>query len=209
MDSCGFIYAADTVYVSLDSSCIILKSSFKDFKGSLNTGKVNLNWDVANNRTARYFELERSFDLREFVSIGRIAAVPNQDDASYAQVDNIVGINSHNVHYRIAMVDVNGSIEYSKIVALTLSEVKHPKMRITPNPANKMVQLSINSPANASTHIMIYDMMGKMVRRISVNLQNGVNVFTIDDLDSFSKGIYLVKVSLPGAILSQKLLIKE
>ena len=209
LDSCGFVYAMDTVNVFLDPSCVILKSRFTEFGGIQKSELVNLNWKVANNQSAKYFELERSTDFSHFESVGRIDAVHNQVYASYQLADNIGAIQSKTVYYRIKMVDDNGNVEYSRIVAFALSAVKHAEMRITPNPADKMIQISVNSPANTSSRIMIYDMTGKMVRSISVSLQDGANVFTIDDLDRFGKGIYLVKVSLPGAILSQKLLIKE
>ena len=208
MDSCGFVYAADTVNVYLDSSCIILKSRFKDFKAFLKAGQVNLNWDIANNQTAKYFELERSFDFREFVSIGRISAISNQTDASYDRQDNIVGISSRNVYYRIRMVDLNGNDEYSKIISFFINDPVQLQLNISPNPAKSVANLTINGRANTSTNIMIYDMMGTLVRNRTVNMQDGVNVFTIDELETLTKGIYLIKVSMPGLTLTKKLLIK-
>jgi len=208
MDSCGFIYATDTVNVYLDSFCIILKSRFKDFKGSYNTGRVNLNWEVANNQTARYFELERSYDLRQFVSVGKISAIPNQSDAAYSQIDDIVGINSRNVHYRIAMIDANGNVEYSKILSFIINEPLPPQLNISPNPANSATKLIVEGRANTSTTITIYSITGKPMRTISAKMHDGVNVFTIGGLNQIPKGMYFIEVTMPGLTLSKKLLIQ-
>ena len=208
MDSCGFIYASDTVNVYLDSSCIILKSRFKDFKGSYKSGRVNLNWEIANNQTARHFVLERSYDLRNFVAISDIPAIPNQNDASYAQLDNLIGINSRNVHYRIAMIDANGNIEYSKILSFIINEPLPPQLNVSPNPANAVARLIVDGRANTSTTITIYSITGKPMRTIPTKMHDGVNVFTIGELDKLPKGIYMVEVTIPGLTLSKKLIIQ-
>jgi len=209
MDSCGFVYAMDTVNVYVDSSCVILKNRFTDFRGVQKANQANLSWSVTNNQNARQYELERSTDMHSFVSVATITSLRHQIDASYTTTDDLSAIHSRNIYYRIKMVDINGNIEYSKIVAFAINDPLRPELRISPNPADVMFNVSINGKANTSTRISIYDMTGKLVRNIAVNMQDGVNVFTVDGLDNFSKGVYLVKVSMPGLILTEKLLIKQ
>src|SRR4030095_15229642 len=203
LDSCGFVYAMDTVNVYVDSTCVILKNRFTDFRGVKKANQASLSWSVTNNQNAQYYELERSTDMRGFVSVAKVTSLRHQTDASYTTTDDLTAITSRNIYYRIKMVDINGNVEYSKIVAFAINDPLRPELKISPNPADVMFNVSINGKANSSTKISIYDITGKLVRNMAVNMRDGVNVFTVDGLDNFSKGVYLVKVSMPGLILTE------
>jgi len=81
------------------------------------------------------------------------------------------------------------------------------KLSITPNPVHDMMQVAINAGNNGSIDVHIFDMSGKIVRRMKANVQSGINVISFDQLSKLQEGMYVVVVNTGGEILRQKIVL--
>lgn len=76
-----------------------------------------------------------------------------------------------------------------------------------PNPASTMVTVSFNASAKADATVTLYDLTGKAVSVIPVNLVNsGANQFTFD-VSQLSKGIYMLSIQSAAFSKVEKIIV--
>jgi hypothetical protein len=81
------------------------------------------------------------------------------------------------------------------------------KLSIIPNPVHDIMQLAVNAVSNGSMEIHIFNMSGKVVRRMNANVQSGINVISFDQLSKLQEGMYVVVVNTGVEILRQKIVL--
>jgi hypothetical protein len=81
------------------------------------------------------------------------------------------------------------------------------KLTIVPNPVHDMMQMAVNAGNTGSIDVHIFDMSGKIVRKMKANVQSGINVISFDQLSNLQEGMYVVVVNAGGEILRQKILL--
>ncbi|PJF33793.1 MAG: hypothetical protein CUN57_01220, partial [Phototrophicales bacterium] len=90
-------------------------------------GQVSLEWTTASEINNDYFTIERSFDGRNFESIGQVKGAGNSfEEINYSFVDeSIAGISSNRiVYYRLKQTDYDGVFTYSDVISVELGESK-------------------------------------------------------------------------------------
>lgn len=104
------------------------------FRGQSVGSTVQLLWETAWERNSSHFVVEHSLDLMEFIPIGQVKAA---GEATRRQTYSFVDELSHQTtnYYRLRQVDKDGSVEYSKTIA-----VRHngnvPAITVYPNPTD-------------------------------------------------------------------------
>lgn len=93
------------------------------FQGKVIGNQVALNWETAWEQNNDYFEIQRSANASEFVSIDRIEG-SNQSSTrlTYSTLDQqpLMGVN----YYRLKQVDrYGGSVAYSSIIAVVVDDL--------------------------------------------------------------------------------------
>jgi hypothetical protein len=195
--ACPTPYALDTLTVAYDPNCVPLDNNILSFKGAVNNSVARLDWSVAQNKDVSYFDIERSFDGRNFdVVHHRDADADKEQTASYTAYDDL----SHTpvvpaVYYRLKLKNTSGGTSYSKIIRIPFGALIRT-MSIAPNPVREMMQVTINTTKNDLMDLSIYDLSGKAVRRIRTELQPGVNVISVDNLSKLQRGMYVVVASI-------------
>lgn len=84
------------------------------FSGSVNGGATILQWQTSNEVNTKDFEVERSPDGINFLTVGKLAAANSDGNNFYSYTDNAAGQNAG--FYRLKMIDENGSFSYSSII---------------------------------------------------------------------------------------------
>ncbi len=201
-------YATDTIEIGRLVVCNVLENNLVDFRAVLNNNLVRLNWTVLDNRVVSYFDIERSTDAVNFAVLDRVFAQPSHNPvAEYSYTDNISGLATRNVYYRIRMKDSSNSDKYSTIINIPLAVPVRNNVTIMPNPVKDLFQLQISSVNDSPVDIHIYDQTGRIVTVLSMNVQKGNNVFTLDNLLDKPRGVYQAVVSVGAEIFIQKILL--
>lgn len=203
-------YAMDTVVVTYDPNCTVLDKNVTNFSGRLYNSEVQLNWKALQNRQVNYFVIEKSTDGMHFTNAAKVMAhSPEVAIVDYSATDDVSTLNSPFVYYRLRIYGVDGSVNYTKAIRLTLSAAGKTGISISPNPVKDVMQLNISSANDADMKLYIYDMAGKLLRTESGIVQKGNSVRTYTDFRNWPRGVYSVKVLVGEEQFIQKMVVTK
>lgn len=208
MDGCS-AYASDTVTIVFDGSCSPLSNTILNFTGSRVQGQTQLKWTTAENNLTKYFVLQRSMDGQQFENVATLGVVdPEITSKSYTYKETIEPKSSTYIFYRLFIKGKDGKASYSRVIKLR-TILEDGAVTLYPNPADKSVQIAIQSEKAKEVVVDIYDASGKKVYQSKRSLTKGVNVITIDETANWQSGIYLVSFSSEGSIQWKRLVVTK
>ena len=159
--------------------------------------KVENIWTTATEVNVSHFNIQRSNNGKDFVTVGRVAAKGNSE---YEFVDDIRNLEFgiRNLYYRIMSIDKDGQTSFSEIRYVEVGS--RNGINVYPNPARNTVNIECSN----AKELFIIDYMGQIVKKQIMNNQQ-----SIINIQGISKGIYVVKVEMNnGEIKTQKLIVQ-
>lgn len=188
---------------------VVLPISHLQLNAADNNNVVSLNWSIMTSQQLYLFEIERSTDNASFQKIGTQPANAALDQMQhFAGNDNIAGINSTVIYYRIKVIAQNGQVKYSNVVAVRKDKTIAP-FSITPNPAGDVASVRFYSEKETLVTISIRDFTGKQVYLQKVKALKGNNILPLTNLAKYSDGVYHVQLMIDNDIQSAKLIIQN
>jgi hypothetical protein len=122
------------------TSGIPLPIKLLNFQGNMNNNNVTLNWSDAENETVDKFEVERSFDGKNFTTQGEVFGTEKAGAESYVFHETVN--NPVRVYYRLKMYDKAKTIDYSKILVFENKMNTNTEFKILSNPATDKLTFS-------------------------------------------------------------------
>ena len=174
----------------------VLPVELMSFNGKAEACDVSLNWTSATEENFDYYEIQRSRNPRDFSSIARVESEGGIEQQYYEYRDK--GIDTDN-YYRLKMVDIDGSYEYSKVVFVESGcNKKNGIVSLYPNPVKigASIQLDFYTEKEEEEIICI-NSLGIVVKRIKMNTIIGKNSENID-LGDLPAGNYYIKQQASG-----------
>ncbi|HKH60994.1 MAG TPA: T9SS type A sorting domain-containing protein [Flavitalea sp.] len=207
MDSCGTTYARDTVTVTLDPNCSVLKTMLKDFTATRSSKFLQLSWKVLNQTSTKYYEIERSTGNSPFSVIGKVLTNgSNSPITSYTYSDIISDLQTETLYYRLKFTDMNGNVQYSQIIAENLSSDRTAIRLLRNGVSGSQTHLSLSAAKDSDAKIEIYNQAGAIVVSSRIKVPKGVSVIPLNSLESKSSGVYIIKVVVDNVIYSDKII---
>lgn len=174
----------------------ILPITGLNLSGAVKNNEAKLQWTTINEINTDYFEVERSFDGENFTAIGlRTPAAGYSDiEQTYSVRDDLGQVSvSGVVYYRVKSVDIDGSISFSNIISLSLSQVK--EIKVWPNPFTNKVTVNLGGrPTSRMLLIKLSDLSGRTIWQKEESVGSGGNHITITALDKLPSGVYLLTI---------------
>ena len=166
---------------------------FTKFDAKCNANGTLISWATAQESNSSHFEIERSSNgSADWKPVANISAAGNSYiDKNYQQID----LNGGPAFYRIKQVDKDGQFMYTGIER-TNCEVKNITSVIYPVPARDVLNVVIKSDKSLNTNLMVFEITGKLVRKVNVSVLNGNNNYKINTI-GLSAGEYILKSSNP------------
>lgn len=176
---------------------------FTKFEAKCNSNGTLISWATAQEQNSNRFEIERSENNgTDWKLVGTVQAAGNSSkDINYQQLDLSGGA----ALYRIKQIDNEGKFLYTA-VERTNCQVKNTSIAIYPIPANNVLNVVIKSDKAVNTQFMIYDVSGKLVKRVSTSILNGNNNLRID-LTGLIAGQYLLRTNDPAIEINKVFII--
>ena len=150
-----------------------------------------ITWSTVNETNNSHFEIEYSYDLKNWKTIGKVIGNGNSTIIRNYQFIDKNATQSIIIHYRIKQVDFDGNFEYSKVVnidadiAYTIAEVK-----VYPNPFTNSINIEQLNGID-SDMAYLYDITGRLIQQFSLNS----NLESLNIGESLNPGIYNLKVN--------------
>jgi hypothetical protein len=164
-------------------------------------------WKTANESNTKNFEIEISYDGRNFRTYSSIAAAGN------STVERTYSFNDYSImpgiatFYRIKANDLEGKFTYSNIAVVYAKSNNQNTISIINNPiiGNK-VNILINAKKEQRAALSIIDMNGKRLLAKQIQLNKGGQLFIVDEVVK-TAGMYIVEILMQdGSIIQSKLL---
>ena len=179
--------------------CFILKwnsttlpVSLTEFKGSKTSLGNLLSWATQSETDNQYFELERSGDGLNFISIKSVSGAgtsTTKRSYSYLDTNPLAGVN----YYRLKQVDGNGAFSYSKEIIAINNQLEAEELKAYPNPGTGLVTVQLPSES-ADAEINVYNQAGKLIESYTNVLGNNHTV----DISKQPTGIYYIQIVEKG-----------
>lgn len=171
--------------------CAVLPVQLLSFTAKPNGKDVQLNWNVSNELNMKNYTVQRAENNGLFVNAGTVNAVNSYKNQSYSFTDKNAFAHSSTVQYRLAQNNSDGSVQYSKVIA-----VKGSTADISfANPFNGTLQVSLSLMNAEKVSIGLYDMQGRSVAAVAPATYNAAtNIINITASATLPKGTYILKI---------------
>ncbi|MEO6252133.1 MAG: hypothetical protein ABIO79_02475, partial [Ferruginibacter sp.] len=113
-----------------------LPVKYLSFDAVVNDKNVLLKWLTTQEVNNSHFEVERSFDMNNYSSLGIVLdGFVNGANKSYQFKDNSSSLQGRSiVYYRLKQFDIDGKFTYSKTLVVRLQPTTDVLMQVSPNP---------------------------------------------------------------------------
>jgi Secretion system C-terminal sorting domain len=165
------------------------------FNATVKNCMSSLNWKSVSEENFSGYEVEQSKDGIKFNSVAKVKSEGGKTNYS---VKHNAG--KGEVYYRLKLNDLDGKIEYSKIVYLDV-KCNSGSALVYPNPTKDLININISGGGiNKLTTAQLYNGAGQLM--INNDLQNGITQF---DISKIPAGIYQLKLTNSNGIENIKL----
>jgi large repetitive protein len=178
-----------------------LPISLLSFSGQRNGVNINLYWKTENEVNADRFEVEYSTDGINFNNGGLVSANNLVVNNYQFALNNF----TQPVYYiRLKTVDKDGRFKQSAVITIKLTAGLNKAVVVMPNPVTDKMHIRISSDITATSGLRLINNLGQVVYQQNEKLVKGENLFTINDLQHLSKGIYSLQVIIDNEIIVTK-----
>ena len=199
----GWLPAGTQVFVAIDgtsgSNCsykisafnaTVLPITLKYFTYWKRPDANRLTWMTTNEKNFSHFEIERSSDGINFITIATVQGKGGNRETAYSFDDTEVKALQY---YRLKNVDLDGHSNYSSILRVNRDDVTNTKVLFS-NRITTMLSLRIIDMNTNDLSIKIIDNAGRVIKSQNVKINTGENSININT-GSIPSGFYYLILS--------------
>lgn len=189
-------------------STTVLPVILANFKGEYSDGVTMLTWRTLSELNNAYFEVQRSYDAKNFETIGKVegeGTTQAATDYSFLDEDPSAGLG----YYRLKQVDFDGTSTYYSTIVVEAIPEDAGTMNVYPNPLRSGEIVSFDFAAELSGEFVLnlYDISGKRVERAGITTATGRQTFRLST-ESLDPGFYIYIANVQGRLSSGRLVIR-
>jgi len=154
-----------------------------DLSAQKQLNKSHLIWTISNTINIKSTEVQRSADGRNFITLASVGIAVNTFDDDKL----LPGIN----YYRIKITDLNGKVTYSTMAVVLNKETGFDIVGLMPTLVTNKAILNVTAAQKTKMDVLITDVSGRQVQKITYNLIAGSNQFTVN-LANLGTGTYQI-----------------
>jgi subtilisin family serine protease len=178
------------------------------FFATSDENSVLLSWTTATETNNQGFEIQRSND-EDFRSVGFISGHGTTTEVqNYTFIDE--NLAAGNYSYRLKQIDYDGTMEYSNIVEVEVTQPLEYKLSQNyPNPFNPSTTISYSISQDGLVTLKVYDVLGNTVSTLVNEIQPAGQVEIIFDASELSSGVYYYQLVSGGFTSTKKLILMK
>ncbi len=169
---------------------------------------VEVRWITATELNCDYFNVERSFDLENWITLSSVEGAGNSNtltEYAFSDVKPSSGLN----YYRLKQVDYNGEFSYSLVIAVDFENSStESDLKLFPNPVSgNSIQFQTSGFHAVDVSVRLTNMEGKQHGVQLIEYQNNKGIVSLPE--SIVDGFYLFTVSDGFEELSTSFFLKK
>jgi hypothetical protein len=203
---CGYGSDPDNCFRLLGDIVPVELTSFTETSNSL---EVQLNWSTATELNNKGFEIERSTNQNDFVTIRFVnghGTTTEQHDYSFTDRH----LTNAEYYYRLKQIDYDGTFEYSDIVKIEITVPNEFSLEQNyPNPFNPSTKIRYSIPLPSNVTIKVFDMLGKEIETV-VNEEKPVGTYEINWYSKhLPSGVYFYQLRAGSFVETKKMVLMK
>jgi hypothetical protein len=163
---------------------------------------VKLEWSAENEANLDKYEIQRSTDAANWISIGSVTARNQSGVQNYTAWD--YSPLKGKTYYRLKIINNAGETEKYSSVKTIYFDRGSIFVEVAPNPVLDKLQLIIESDKATEAEIKVSDFSGRTMLLSAQNLVTGLNSISFDEAKKWPAGTYLLVANADGKLLSYK-----
>ncbi|MDP3685179.1 MAG: T9SS type A sorting domain-containing protein, partial [Ignavibacteria bacterium] len=210
--------------VNFTSPATPLPVELTSFTATTKSSSVELKWKTATELSCYGYEVEKIVgnsqsatdgqSPNKWVKIGFVQGSGNSNSPqkySFADESPVIGKS----YYRLKMIDMDGSFEYSKEVEVnTKLPSQFALQQNYPNPFNPTTMIEYSIPETGhtpslQTTLKVYDVLGKEVTTLVNEMKGAGNYVVKFNASKLSSGNYLYKLQLGNFVQTRKMILTK
>jgi hypothetical protein len=159
---------------------------------------VQVDWKVLNEDNLNHYEIERSADGNNFVTIGSRQGSGNTNETiAYNFTDLTTTAGEY--YYRVKAISNNGVIAYSNISKVRILR-SSPSLYVFPNPVtNSKINVQVGSKLPQGNYVLrLLNTDGKIMLSKKISHTGGSATYSLEPDRTLTSGNYQLEVWLPG-----------
>ncbi|MBC7865851.1 MAG: T9SS type A sorting domain-containing protein, partial [Bacteroidia bacterium] len=181
---------------------IVLPIELLEFNAVKNSTAVDVSWITESEKDCDYFLVERSVDAINFETIGKIKGTGTSELKNNYLLKDERPLNGIS-YYRLKQFDFNGKFSYSKIVSVNF-DYGNKLSVFNQHVSNDNLIFSVSCACKKPVMVDLYNLTGQKIWSSQNEISSGIINVSIP-VNSFSHGIYLLKVSDGNETVTRKL----
>ncbi len=186
----------------------VLPVELVSFAAMVNGSQVTLQWSTASELNNKGFEIERSTDGINFVSIGFITGKGTFNGiSSYSFTD--AGLSAGKYIYRLKQIDLSGEYEYSSSISAEISGTVYSFAldQNYPNPFNPETSIRFSVPSAGAVKLTVFDVLGNEVYLYNTVAESAGNYTININARELSSGTYFYRLEQGNNVLVKKMML--
>ncbi|WP_186758742.1 immunoglobulin domain-containing protein [Echinicola salinicaeni] len=176
----------------------ILPMSWGGFQAKEKDIGIQLNWSVHLDKALEKFMVQRSLSGDHWVTLGEVDCESDLlGERDFVFNDNSPAVGNN--YYRVIAVNLEGTLEYSKVIRAKFEKSLDHQFSISPNPVYEQPKL-YNNTGNQYNDLVIkaFDRNGNMVYQDELSELQAWSQKTLDDNPELQPGVYVYCLFFKG-----------
>ena len=174
-------------------SFVVLPLKLLSFTGVYQNDQADLHWTTADEINIGKFEIQRSFNGRDFSSVGQVLPRGNiNSPTQYDFTDHLNNVQGNTFFYRLMIRDVDSKVAYSRVLLFQRNAAIN-SLSINPNPVKGTAMVNLNYSRQAAVEFRVVDMSGKIILKQKKMISQGNNAISITGMEKLQRGFYVLQ----------------
>ena len=182
----------------------LANSSVEAFTATKLGNTALVNWKVAAINNTVSYQVMKSTDGRNFISIANVTAVASQRSYNSTDANLANGAN----YYKLKATDRNGVVSFSNVAVVYNNTKGFEIVSLIPTLVNGSALASIGSNVAQNATLVVTDMQGKIVYKKQIGLQAGTTDVMVD-ATKFAIGTYVLHAVIANGNSNKVRFIKQ
>ena len=178
---------------------------FNTLTAAIREQQICVQWTAAEELFVKNYQVEISIDGRNFTATGAALLPQTIGDGAYKTLVNIP--NASQAYFRIKSLDIDGSINYSRIIKLSLPTTKN-FISITNPIQQNTIDVKINPIKAGDYQFDILNSNGSVVLHYNQKLTTGLQSVQLNLKTKLTTGYYFLRIGSTDFNSTHKILIQ-